>query len=253
MCLDSWPYSARFVEGRAPSLLSVQAIWCLDAFTPLNGAFFVDKNAAASSRRTIFTRAGDVIIANGGVMHGAHANRTPRPRVALLVQYVPRFVRPGAQFPRAVLDGMHQPEMVARLAQLLDLGKTDDDPSLTVSIEKSPGTPEVFVPPWSDARAAAGAVVRAEVERFCSDSLSSACVASLQEEINRKALFNFHPGSTTSNAHLTPYLIGESNSLPSLVVEDHQTSSFVLSNGIKMPALAFGTGGRSAHEVSYQV
>ena len=39
-------------------------------------------------------------------MHGASPNLTPAPRVALLVQYVPRFVRPGARYPPAVLDAL---------------------------------------------------------------------------------------------------------------------------------------------------
>ena len=231
-------------------MLSVQAIWCLDAFTTHNGAFFIDKKAAALGRHTIYTRAGDVIVANGGVLHGAHANRTPHPRVALLVQYVPRFVRPGAQFPRAVLDCVHQPEMIARLERLLDLDKPDDEPSLTVSLDEQSGAPDIFVPPWSDARAIAGAVVRAEIERFCSNSLISDCIPSLEEEVNRKALFNHHRGSSTTGiTPLKPTLKGEPKAPSSLTILDHQTSSFVLSNGYKMPALAFGTGGRSAHEV----
>jgi len=253
MRIDNWPYSARFREGVVPPLLSVQAIWCLDAFTVHNGAFFVDGNSAASGRRTVLTRAGDVIVANGGVQHGAHANRECTPRIAVLVQYVPRFVRPGAQFPRAVLDLVHQQgEFIGRLERLLDLCVADDDPALTVSVEKSPGVPGIFVPPWSAAQAVAGAVVQAEIERFCGTGVNSVCALSLEEEVYRMALLKHHGGSgpctTPSSLKLK-----EVPGAPHAKQQDPQTNSFLLSNGITMPALAFGTGGRSADEVSVMV
>lgn len=226
-------------------MLSVQTIWCLDAFTDHNGAFFVDKSAA-SGRQTVLTRTGDVIIANGGAFHGANANIMPTPRVALLVQYVPRFVRPGARFPRAVLDAVHKPDVAARLERLLDLDKADNDPSLTVSVERSPGVSETFVPPWSNARAAAGAVIRTEVALFCG-AHNRACALSLEEEVYRMALLEYHGGSATSTTALDMKPRLKEASAP-MSLQDPK-SSFLLSNGKTMPAVAFGTGGRSADEV----
>ena len=225
----------------------MQALWCLHGFTESNGAFFIDKSTA-SGRRTVLTRAGDVVIANGGVNHGANANFMPTPRVALLVQYVPRFVRPGARFPRAVLDAVHNPDVSARLARLLDLDKADNDPSLTVSVERSPGVSETFVPPWSNARAAAGAVIRADVEQFCGGAQNRASALSLQEEVYRMALLEYHGGSATSTTALDIKPRSEEVHSAPLALQDPK-ATLLLSNGKMMPSLAFGTGGRSADEV----
>ena len=123
--------------------LSIQAVFLLDNFTAENGAFFAMPPTGwrGSSRyeelgnrtdlswldemggKTVTARAGQVILAHGAVWHGALPNYSPRPRLAVLVQFVPRFVRPGQRYPRSLVDGCCDgaPERLAALERLLDL------------------------------------------------------------------------------------------------------------------------------------
>ena len=244
---DNWPYSASMTPPRSstskssdPAVISAQVIWCLDAFTDYNGAFFVVQSQTGS-RRSVLTRRGDVIVASGQASHGAHPNYTPWPRVALLVQYVPRFVRPGAQFPRAVLDVLPPEAPTAVLERLLDLDLLDNDLALAVPVERGGGV-ETFVPPWDDARAASNAVIRAAVETFCDDG---ECADSLETEVYSRALLNHHGGSATgvkNGGSMNRQCENNDRATPMPV-------SFRLGTGASMPSLAFGTAGRIVDEV----
>ena len=93
------------------------------------------------------------------------------------VQYVPRYIRPGARYPLAALDPLGETSdnsaLRAKLAILLDLTLPDTSPALTVAASRA-GNPAgaLFIPPWADARHAAAAVVRVAAEKFCKADLS---------------------------------------------------------------------------------
>ena len=96
--------------------------------------------------------------------------------------------------------------------------------------------------------AAASAVIRAEVERFCGGTQNHACALSLEEEVYRMALLEYHGGSVTSTAALDNKPRSDEAQSALLALQDPK-ASFLLSHGRTMPAIAFGTGGRSADEV----
>jgi diketogulonate reductase-like aldo/keto reductase/cephalosporin hydroxylase len=129
--------------------ISVQVLWLLDNFTSANGAFFylppnprgLRGSAARNTRpfpqarqgmfpptpdtQMVTGLAGSAIIAHGSVWHGAAPNLFSRPRLAFLVQFVPKFVRPGNRYPFGMLgDGMKRLGLdrgaQARLVTLFD-------------------------------------------------------------------------------------------------------------------------------------
>jgi hypothetical protein len=91
-------------------------------------------------------------------------------------------------------------------------------------------------------------VIRADVEQFCGGAQNRACALSLQEEVYRMALLEYHGGSATSTTALDIKPRSEEVHSAPLALQDPK-ATLLLSNGKMMPALAFGTGGRSADEV----
>ena len=182
--------------------LAVQVMWLLDDCDEENGAFYFipgthraarrppsmgdsgegdSSGALPPNARQVLGGAGSVVLANGALWHGAAPNYSARPRVALLYEYVPRFVRPGMRFPRSVLDVLHTGDahvsvaaeeggdkghegtdaqearrLHRELSALLDLERDADAVTL-----QAPGGERSFVPqPCTDVAAAALAFCR---------------------------------------------------------------------------------------------
>lgn len=111
--------------------LMVQVIWMLQDFTEQNGATLVAPQSqlrCARPNREQFAReavkitgaAGDAIISHGLLWHDTSQNHTAEPRVALLINYGLKVIRPLdseiAKVPSAVLD-----RATPKLRQLLGL------------------------------------------------------------------------------------------------------------------------------------
>jgi len=111
--------------------LMVQVIWMLQDFTEQNGATLVAPRSqlrCARPNREQFAReaikitgaAGDAIISHGLLWHDTSRNRTADPRVALLINYSLKVIRPLdseiARVPPAVLE-----RATPKLRQLLGL------------------------------------------------------------------------------------------------------------------------------------
>ena len=144
---SSWKYSASASSGLPPLdfPVSIQALWVLDNITTANGAFYYVKPNLESSRndsvrsvapeaqgidlpkgaQMVTAAAGSVILAHGGVWHGAAPNFFARPRLSVLVQYVPAYVRPGRRYPYSMIKQAVErevdPARSRRLVELFDV------------------------------------------------------------------------------------------------------------------------------------
>ncbi len=111
--------------------LMVQVIWMLQDFTEQNGATLVAPRSqlrCARPNREQFAReaikitggAGDAIISHGLLWHDTSPNRTAEPRVAVLINYGQKVIRPLdteiAKVPPAVVE-----RATPKLRQLLGL------------------------------------------------------------------------------------------------------------------------------------
>ena len=111
--------------------LMVQVIWMLQDFTEDNGATLVAPRSqlrCARPNREQFAReaikitgaAGDAIISHGLLWHDTSQNRTAEPRVAVLINYALKVIRPLdseiAKVPLAVME-----RATPKLRQLLGL------------------------------------------------------------------------------------------------------------------------------------
>ena len=111
--------------------MMVQVIWMLQDFTEHNGATLVaprsqlrcarpDREQFAREAVKIIGAAGDAIISHGLLWHDTSPNRTAEPRVALLINYSLKVIRPLdseiAKVPPAILD-----RATPKLRQLLGL------------------------------------------------------------------------------------------------------------------------------------
>ena len=110
----AWP--RRFSAAYA---LNTQVTILLDDFTETNGATawvpgtqklmaFPDPEDFASRAQRMTGSAGDVLVFNGACWHCSMPNHSDAERTGLLLQYLPKFVRPMenlfAGLPRAVID-----------------------------------------------------------------------------------------------------------------------------------------------------
>ena len=98
-----YPYSVMREPFPEPPL-QVQAIWVLDEFTAGNGATRVLPHSQKTRRRPdrqefyanstpIHCPAGSLILSHGGLWHDSSTNRTDEPRIAILGNYTPFWVR----------------------------------------------------------------------------------------------------------------------------------------------------------------
>jgi Phytanoyl-CoA dioxygenase (PhyH) len=98
-----YPYSVMNEPFPEPPL-QMQAIWVLDAFTPANGPTRVLPHSQKTRRRPdrqefyarstpVLCPAGSLILSHGGLWHDSSTNRTDTPRIAILGNYTPFWVR----------------------------------------------------------------------------------------------------------------------------------------------------------------
>jgi len=104
--------------------VSLQVVWTFDLFTTSNGGFFyvpgnfgtekgqdggieVEDHVVPPNALFVTTGPGSALIANGALLHGAGPNFSPRPRVALLVQYTRRFVGRFHLYGDFILSNLH--------------------------------------------------------------------------------------------------------------------------------------------------
>ena len=148
-----WPYSSQLKTKDTSGInlppmnypISVQVLWLLDHFSTSNGAFYYiptvngdqakrgndhlpksyPRNTFPKNAQMITGESGSVLFAHGGILHGAAPNMHPRPRIAFLVQYVPKFVRPGNTYPfsllTTILSSVDNSKSNARLKELFDI------------------------------------------------------------------------------------------------------------------------------------
>ncbi len=126
-----YPYWAMRGPFTVRPPLMVQVIWMLQDFTEQNGATLVAPRSqlrCSQPNREDFAReaikitgsAGDAIVSHGLLWHDTSQNHTDQPRVALLINYGLKVIRPLdseiAKVPPAVLD-----RATPKLRQLLGL------------------------------------------------------------------------------------------------------------------------------------
>ena len=137
-----WPTYSTSSENLPPKEypISLQVIVALDDFTAFNGAFYymlpsdnVDNlqyvlsypqfehhHELPEHTQSVLIPKGSVIIASGHLPHGADRNRSKEPRIAVLVQYVRRYVRTAYNWKKS-LDVSEVEFLPPRIKSLLDL------------------------------------------------------------------------------------------------------------------------------------
>lgn len=100
-----YPYFTLSPPYPAAPILEIQAIWMVDDFTTCNGAPQIaphsqkrltapDPVEFAQTSQTVTGRAGSVILSHGLCWHNTSENRSSQPRISILGNYTPKFVRP---------------------------------------------------------------------------------------------------------------------------------------------------------------
>ena len=137
------------------SFLFACRLWLLDNFTAANGAFYYVKPNQGKSRngdarnqkvppnglrlptgsQIITALSGSVILAAGGTWHGAAPNFFARPRVGILIQYVPAYVRPGRRYPFGMLRHLvgSMDARARRLIQLFDVSDSTTEEAVVMT------------------------------------------------------------------------------------------------------------------------
>ncbi len=99
----------------------VNSMWCFDDFTEANGAtrlvpgsHLLDERPDESETIVAEMPAGSVMFYLGSLWHGGGANRTDRPRLGVILEYVAAWLRPQENHVIAVA-----PEVVATLPKRL--------------------------------------------------------------------------------------------------------------------------------------
>ena len=123
--------------------------------------------------------AGSAIVAHGALWHGAAPNLFFRPRIAFLVQYVPRFVRPGNRYPSQVIDGFISRKKLdlaraQRLRQLFDVDSSSLRSSASVEITTSAGRKLEVSFDAERARSSPSLVERRTLQMLASTEVASA-------------------------------------------------------------------------------
>ncbi len=100
-----YPYWTMKPPFPASPVMEVQVIWMVEDFTEDNGApIFVpgsqkfcsppDLEHFSKASQKIIGKAGSVVISHGLCWHDTSVNSTEKPRVSILGNYAPKFVRP---------------------------------------------------------------------------------------------------------------------------------------------------------------
>ena len=251
---SAWPYSSEdYPSPPLDSPVSVQVLWLLDNFTASNGAFYVLKDSLERENRgkrpnlphgmypmkgnpqLVTGLEGSIIIAHGAVWHGAAQNFYPRPRIAFLVQYVPKFVRPGQRYPYEMLPR----DSSERLKSLFDMYRFDIRGTLEVQIGGL--TKEIEYDKRTLEGAYAGAFDAASAVESSQYEMANNFGMEAEDEVLKRSLLNY------DMCHAPPTSAGrrrpESNtrSRRSYVMKEHHPTA-----GFSMPPMAFGVGGTTA-------
>ena len=253
-----WPYSS--VDYPSPPLdhpISIQVLWLLDNFTTSNGAFYVlnegfEKNNEGkrpnmaqgiyptdATPQMVTGLEGSVIIAQGSAWHGAAHNFYPRPRIAFLVQYVPKFVRPGSRYPFSMLP--HGASY--RLKSLFDVHRHEVEESMELTFEGRKS--ETFQYNKNSLSGVYENAFELATNAFQLQPEEAHVTAmSVEDEALKRALLEYDichpPKSSSPSVKPTPRL------------EETSPRSYVLSNlhhnmvDFTVPPLAFGVGGITA-------
>ncbi|MBW4527172.1 MAG: phytanoyl-CoA dioxygenase family protein [Phormidium tanganyikae FI6-MK23] len=100
-----YPYFTMKPPYPATPIMEVQAIWMMEDFTETNGAplfaantqklcQFPDPKRFAESAHKLTGKAGSVVLSHGLCWHDTSINYSNQPRVSVLGNYNPKFIRP---------------------------------------------------------------------------------------------------------------------------------------------------------------
>jgi ectoine hydroxylase-related dioxygenase (phytanoyl-CoA dioxygenase family) len=100
-----YPYFTMTPPYPATPVMEIQAIWMMEDFTATNGAplfanhtqklgQFPDPQKFAAIAQKITGKAGSVVLSHGLCWHDTSTNHIDRPRVSVLGNYNPKFIRP---------------------------------------------------------------------------------------------------------------------------------------------------------------
>ena len=100
-----YPYFTMTPPYPATPVMEVQAIWMMEDFTETNGAplfaadtqklcQFPDPKKFAELAQKVTGKAGSVVLSHGLSWHDTSINHSDQPRVSVLGNYTPKFIRP---------------------------------------------------------------------------------------------------------------------------------------------------------------
>lgn len=114
-----YPYFTMTPPYPATPVMEVQAIWMMEDFTEVNGAplfaantqklcQFPDSKKFAELAQKVTGTAGSVVLSHGLCWHDTSTNHSEEPRVSVLGNYNPKFIRPlenpAQQMPPSFLE-----------------------------------------------------------------------------------------------------------------------------------------------------
>jgi ectoine hydroxylase-related dioxygenase (phytanoyl-CoA dioxygenase family) len=100
-----YPYFTMTPPYPSTPVLEIQAIWMMEDFTETNGAplfaantqhlcQFPDRTKFAELAQMVTGKAGSVVLSHGLCWHDTSSNRSTQPRISVLGNYNPKFIRP---------------------------------------------------------------------------------------------------------------------------------------------------------------
>jgi len=124
-----YPYFTMTPPYPATPVMEVQAIWMMEDFTETNGAplfaadtqklcQFPDPKKFAELAQKVTGKAGSVVLSHGLSWHDTSMNQSDQPRVSVLGNYNPKFIRP-LENPAQYLSPTFLDQASPKLKQLL--------------------------------------------------------------------------------------------------------------------------------------
>ncbi|MBE9100583.1 phytanoyl-CoA dioxygenase family protein [Vacuolonema iberomarrocanum] len=125
-----YPYFLMKPPYPATPILEVQAIWMMEDFTETNGAPLVAPETQKlcqppipqtfeKQAHKVIGKAGSVILSHGLCWHDTSTNHTDEPRVSVLGNYTPKYIRPIENPEQHISERLFK-EVSPKLRQLLD-------------------------------------------------------------------------------------------------------------------------------------
>ncbi|XP_013398471.1 uncharacterized protein LOC106164960 [Lingula anatina] len=141
-----WPVAPKVPE--VPFHMNMQATVLLDDFTAENGAtgvvpgsqvrcVYPDSKEFYEKYVQVIGKAGDVVLFPGLIQHAAMPNKSKASRSAILLQYLPKYIRPMEDIKRSV-----HPDILKRASPCLRRLLTMDYPYPALLDEAEPGNSE---------------------------------------------------------------------------------------------------------------